>query len=398
MVTAVREQYNKEFTPQKYNDFVTEMGNIYPGHLDFRLAETPVFVPKDFTEKMLQTGDKIIQIISSPEYKSESEKAIPTNLKVPNENSHPHFLALDFAICKNEAGELEPQLIELQGFPSLFLFQVLLAERSSHHFNWPQNYSPYLNGLDKESYIQLLKNIIIGDCKPENVILLEIHPHQQKTRIDFYATETFLGIKPVCLTEIIQEGKDIFYMKDGAKVPVYRIFNRVIFDELLQQPAAIQQKGNIFWNEINATWVSHPNWFYRISKFTLPFIQDRYVPQTRFLNTVTELPHNLQDYVVKPLFSFAGQGVIIDVTKEALSEIKDPQNWIIQKKVDYANAIITPHDTAKAELRLFYFWEDGALKPIAGNNLARLSKGKMIGVRYNKDKDWVGGSFALFEQ
>ena len=398
MVTAVRNQYNKEFTPQKYNDFVTELGNVYPGHLDFRVAETPVFIPKEFTEKMMQTCNNIVQIISSSDYKKESDKAIPPPLMVPNENEKPHFIAFDFAICKNESGELEPQLIELQGFPSLFLFQVLMAEVSSHHFNWPENYSPYLSGLDKESYIDLLKKIIIGDCKPENVILLEIKPHQQKTRIDFYATQTYLGIKAVCLTEIIQEGKDIFYTHNGIKTPVYRIFNRVIFDELLQQPAEIQEKGSIFWNEINATWISHPNWFYRISKFTLPYIKDRYVPFTQFLNTIKEWPQNLEDYVVKPLFSFAGQGVIIDVTKEALDNIEDPQNWIIQKKVDYANAIVTPHDTAKAEIRLFYFWEEGAPQPIAANNLARLSKGKMIGVRYNKDKDWVGGSFALFEK
>ena len=60
--------------------------------------------------------------------------------------------------------------------------------------------------------------------------------------------------------------------------------------------------------------------------------------------------------------------------------------------------IETPDIPAKAEIRIFYTWKDGDLRPGPANNLARLSKGKMIGVRYNKDKDWVGGSYCLFEK
>ncbi|HEY0750876.1 MAG TPA: hypothetical protein VGD26_06960, partial [Chitinophagaceae bacterium] len=132
--------------------------------------------------------------------------------------------------------------------------------------------------------------------------------------------------------------------------------------------------------------------------YTLPFIDHPYVPQTSFLSDVTSLPADLENYVVKPLFSFAGQGVIIDVTKEEINNIKDPANWILQRKVNYAPVIETPGEKAKAEIRIFYFWDQHAARPVATNNLARISKGKMVGVRYNKDKDWVGGSFALFEQ
>ena len=214
--------------------------------------------------------------------------------------------------------------------------------------------------------------------------------------MDFYATEMLLGIKTVCLTEIIQEGRKLFYMHEGEKVAIHRIYNRVIFDDLFQQSEEVRQKGRIFQEELDLTWVPHPNWFYRISKFTLPFIRHPYVPHTEFLSLAT-LPEDLENYVVKPLFSFAGQGVIIDVTKEELSKIPDPQNWIIQRKVAYAPAVATPDDPAKVEIRLFYFWEENALRPLPANNLARLSKGKMIGVRYNKDRTWVGGSFCLFE-
>jgi hypothetical protein len=397
MISELRNKYNETFSKEKYENYINDLANIYPGHLDFRLAETPVFVPKDFTAKMLSACESIIDVVTKPEYQKQSEKAIPSHLKVPNEDAHPHCIVFDFGVCKNEAGELEPQLIEMQGFPTIFAWHVILPEVHANHFWTPENFTPYLNGYDKTSYLQLLKKIIVGNEQPQNVILLEIFPHQQKTRVDFYATENFLGIKTVDLNDVMQEGKNLYYINDGKKTLIKRIYNRVIFDDLLQQSKEVQDKGKIFQQELNVTWVPHPNWFYRLSKYTLPFIKHPYVPETHFLNEVN-LPDDLENYVVKPLFSFAGQGVIIDVTKEEVEKIPDKENWIIQRKVNYAPAIETPGDPAKVEIRIFYFWEEGAERPIATNNLSRLSKGKMIGVRYNKDKEWVGGSFCLFEQ
>jgi len=397
MISNIRKQYNEAFSKEKYEAYIKEAANIYPGHLEFRLAETPVFVPKDFTEKMLDACERVIDVITTPEYKKQSARAIPSHLSVPNEDAHPHFICFDFGVCLNEREELEPQLIEMQGFPSLFAWQVILPEVHAQHFWTPENYSPYLNGYNKASYLQLLKKIIIGDVHPENVILLEIFPHQQKTRVDFYATENFLGIKTVDLNDVIQEGKQLYYVNNGKKTRIKRIYNRVIFDDLFQQSKDVQKRGKIFQQDLDITWVPHPNWFYRLSKYTLPFIKHAYVPETKFLNEV-ELPADLENYVVKPLFSFAGQGVIIDATKEEVDKIADKENWIIQRKVNYASAIEAPGDPAKAEIRIFYFWEEGAERPVPANNLARLSKGKMIGVRYNKDKEWVGGSFCLFEQ
>jgi glutathionylspermidine synthase len=202
----------------------------------------------------------------------------------------------------------------------------------------------------------------------------------------------------VCLTELIKEGKKLFYMNDGKKTEVKRIYNRIIFDDLQQQTSEVQEKGKIIFEELDVEWCPHPNWFYRISKFTLPFIRHPYVPQTFFLNEVKQMPTDLENYVLKPLFSFAGQGVVIDVTQADIDKVKDPQNWILQRKVKYAEVIQTPDVPAKAEIRVFYFWKEGDARPVATNNLGRLSKGKMIGVRYNKDKEWVGGSFCYFEK
>ncbi|MEI6947246.1 hypothetical protein V9K67_08620 [Paraflavisolibacter sp. H34] len=397
MIPHLRQQYNAGFTPEKYAAYLHELGSIYPGSLEFRLAETPVFVPSSVTRQMIDTAEAVVDLLLQPGYRQQSERAIPPALRVPNETPCPEFMVLDFGLCRGASGAPEPRLIELQGFPSLFAWHLALPEAAARHFSLPAGFSPFLNGFDRPSYVALLRHIIVGDHRPENVVLLELFPHRQKTRVDFYATRDLLGVHPVCLTEISKEGKNLYYYREGKKTAIHRIYNRLIFDELLQQAPEVREKGKILQEELDVEWVVHPNWFYRLSKFTLPFLQHPCVPETAFLNELETLPPDLENYVLKPLFSFSGQGVVIDVTGQDIERITDGENWILQKKVDYAPLIQTPDEGAKAELRLFYFWPPGAPRPLATNNLARLSKGKMIGVNYNKDKDWVGGSFCLFE-
>lgn len=394
MDKKLRDQFNRSFTQEKYDTYMQKIEALHPGALDFRNAETPVFVPRAFKEKMLSACDEIIEVITDPHFMELTQNSIPKDMNVPGEDAHTQFLVFDFGVCQNAAGELEPQLIEMQGFPTLFGFQVYHSQLTAEYAALPASYSPYLNGYNKESYTQLLKEIIVGNLNAENVILLEIFPEQQKTRIDFYCTETLLGIKTVCLTKVKADGKNLYYENAGKKTAIKRIYNRVIFDDLQKQenlPPIIDLS-----KEYNVEWAPHPNWFNRISKFTLPFIQHQCVPETYFLNEIKQAV-NLNEFVLKPLFSFAGMGVVIDVQQSDIDAIKDPENWILQKKVNYAPVIETPNEPAKAEIRLFYFWKNEWQKPVGVLNLARLSKGKMIGTRYNKDKDWVGGSVAFFE-
>jgi hypothetical protein len=397
MVPELREQFNKNFTLEKFEAFLKDLDNKHPGTIVFRIAETPIFIPKDFTEKMIWACESIIDLITDPGFKKLTDRSIPPGESVPNENAHAHCIAFDFGICEDGNGGFEPQLIEMQGFPSLFGFQIYYPQVIEKHFQIPANFSHYLNGYNDETYLQFLKELIIGNHNVENVILLEIKPHEQKTRIDFYCTQDYLHIPIVCLTELIAEGIKLFYYKDGRKIEVKRIYNRIIFDELSKAKEGL---GNVvdITRPYDVEWIPHPNWFYRISKFTIPFIKNPFVPQTFFLNEVKQLPEDLENYVLKPLFSFAGQGVIIDVSKKDVQHVSNPQNWILQRKVKYADVIKTPNVPAKAEIRLFYFWKDGMQRPIAITNLARLSKGKMIGVRYNMDKDWVGASTCYFEK
>ncbi|MEY3542058.1 MAG: hypothetical protein RLZZ204_870 [Bacteroidota bacterium] len=397
MIKSLRKSYNESFTKERYEDFLKALDHEFPGAIEFRVAETPVFIDGDIKVSMIDCCEHIISIIKSKEFLPKTERAIPKDEKMRNEGEHPHFLAFDFGIAEHPDGTLYPALIEMQGFPTLFAYHAYYPQILEQFFTIPADFSHYFNELNTEKYIALLKKVILGNHKPEEVILLEIKPHEQKTRIDFYCTEKYLGIKSVCLTDLIEEGHKLYYLVNGKKIQIKRIYNRVIADELNNRKEELGTTIDFSKNH-DVEWVTHPHWFYRISKFTLPYLHHACIPETKFLNEVDILPNDLENYVLKPLFSFAGQGVIIDVTKKDIDGVKDPENWILQKKVKYAACINTPTGPAKVEIRLMYIWEDGAEHPILVTNLARLSKGKMIGVRYNADKDWVGGSVAYFKK
>jgi hypothetical protein len=396
MVPSLRAAFNSAFSDNQYQAFLQDLHSHYPGAIEFRVAETPVFADAAFTQKMLDACEAIIDIVQDPSFKSITNRAIPAHENVPNENDHAHMIAFDFGVCINAEHELEPQLIEMQGFPTLFGFQVFYPDILRRHFEIPDNYTQYLGDYTRDTYLADLKDLLLGPYQPEEVILLEIKPHEQKTRIDFYCTQEYIGIRPVCITEIIQDGRQLFYDYKGKKIRIKRIYNRVIFDDLHAQKESLGNYLDIT-QDLDVEWIPHPNWFFRISKFTLPLIRHPYVPPTYFLNELTQIPADLENYVLKPLFSFAGQGVIIDLARADVENITDPENWILQRKVTYADVIPTPDIPAKAEIRIMYIWKDGWERPKPAINLARLSKGKMIGVRYNKDKTWVGGSVCFVE-
>ncbi len=397
MIREQREKFNAAFSKERYASFLEDLHSRFPGAIDFRVAETPVFIDKELGQQMIDTCEYIIDTILQPDFQTQTERSIPAAESVPHQNKHPHFIAIDFGICQNENGKLYPALIEMQGFPTLFGFQAYYPSVLEKHFTIDPGFSHYFNGLEQASYLNLLKEVIVGDHDPASVILLEIQPHTQKTRIDFYCTEQFLGIQIVCLTELIQEGRILYYMHNGKKTRIQRIYNRVIADELNKLKSELGDTIDPT-GDLDVEWITHPNWFYRISKFTLPYLHHPCIPETHFLDAVKDVPLQLDQYVLKPLFSFAGQGVIIDPVKADIDSIKDPENWILQKKVQYAECIDTPNEPAKAEVRMMYLWKDGDERPTLATNLARLSKGKMIGVRYNQDKDWVGGSVAYFKK
>ena len=396
MIKEIRDRYNKEFSAIKYQNFLKNLESIYHQEVVFRIPETPVFIDKNLKQKLIRGCEEIVDVICNPEFKQLTKRSIPEKYKIQNENDHSHFICIDWAICKDEKGELTPRLIELQGFASLYAWEDLIGKKYKEFFYCPDSFTHYFNGLNPETYISLLKKVILGNHAPENVVLMDIKPFEQKTRIDFYATQDMIGISVVCLSEIIQKGKKLFYKKDGKEIEIKRIYNRLIFDDLEANPD-LNYSINLF-DDLDVEWVAHPNWFYRISKFTMPLLKSVFVPETFYLSELKSIPSDLENYVLKPLFSFSGQGVLIDVTPDDINRISDKENWILQQKVNYAEAIRSPEGGVKCEIRMMYLWPDGDSRPTLATNLSRMSRGKMIGVRYNKDFTWVGGNIAFFEE
>lgn len=395
MVPNFRKQFNSTFEPKRYQALIDWVAQQYNHRPPFRIAESPVFIPDGLKEKLFEACGQITDVIVAPDFEEKSRGALLAGQEVPNENPHTTFLQMDFGICKGPDGSLTPQLIEVQGFPSLYFFQDLVARGYQMHYDIPQGYSHLFGGLTSEAYIEKLRRVIVGGHDPEEVILLEVEPEQQVTAIDFIAAKHLIGIEYVCVSQLKVEGKKVFYYKNGRKTQVKRIFNRVIFDELIRRDDL--QREFYFTQAHDVEYVGHPNWFFRISKHTLPLIDSPYVPKSYFLHELEELPADLHNYVLKPLYSFAGTGVIININQHDVDAIKDRENYILQRKVDYAPVIETPTDPSKCEIRMLMLWEPDASRPEMVNNLARLSKGIMVGVRYNKDKDWVGGSVGFFK-
>lgn len=393
MIPKYRKQFNQDFSQEKYGllkEYLKQKSGLEPV---FRISESPIFLTKEFESKLLDASESIIDQIKALPHER-LQKAIPENCRVPNDTKKPHFFTIDFGICRGAKGEIEPQLIELQAFPSLYAFQKVFEETFCEVYPF---LSEIRNIMPHETFKNYLKELIVGNENPENVILLEIYPEKQKTQIDFVFTEQLLGIKTVCLTKVKKEGKKLFYDNEGTVTEIKRIYNRVIFDELDRIPDLKTEFD--FREDIDVTWVTHPNWFFKISKFLLPLLQHQFVPKSYFLH---EFPkdENLDNFVLKPLFSFAGSGVNLNPTKEVTEAIEDKENYILQRKVQYEPVFEDIHGYfSKAEIRLLYIWRENDERPILLENLCRMTKAAMVNVDFNKkDAIWIGSSNAFFAE
>tara|TARA_R110002126_G_scaffold291415_2_gene452276 strand:+ start:52919 stop:54121 length:1203 start_codon:yes stop_codon:yes gene_type:complete len=400
MIQKDRALYNQNFTEEKYTDFIDDIVSQFNYKVPFKIAETPVFIPKDLKERLITACKDVMKIINQDNFKELTQGAFfDSNTIVPNEDENAKFIQLDFGICKDNEGNLVPKLIELQGFPSLYFFQELLGRMYRKHFGnvIPENYSQHINAMTNQEYIALLQQEIVGDTNPKQVILLEIEPDKQATAVDFYATEKALGITVLCISKLIKKGKELFYGDDkGNEIKILKIYNRIIFDELFQREDL--QREFDFLDEVDVTWIGHPNWFYRISKYTMPLLKGEFVPKSYYLNQLKEIPEDLENYVLKPLYSFAGVGVEIHVTKAMIAAIDNKSGYLLQEKVAYAPIIETMDVPAKCEVRMMLLHNSKTNKTEIVSNLIRMSKGEMVGVKYNKDKNWVGGTTGFFEE
>src|SRR6267378_7713804 len=397
MIPSLRRQFNENFTAEKYQAFLRQIDDTCGTHVRFRLCETPCFFPKQLIDRMAEDGKELIrQLVDSPEYLERSDESIPAEFNVPNEAAHPMFVQVDFGMVRDASGELRPKLVELQAFPSLYAYQAVLAQNYIDVFGLqplaanPLNY--FLGGFDTSSYRDLLKQAIVADHDPENVILMEIHPEQQKTLPDFLLTEKMLGIRTVDITSIKKEGSRLYYERDGRRVPIKRIYNRAIVDELERKGVKLAFDWR---DDLDVEWAGHPNWYFRVSKYSIPYLKHASVPKTWFLDRLDDIPEDLDNYALKPLYSFAGLGVVVAPKKEDVQAIpagKRP-DYILQERLDFEPVIGTPFGATKAEVRVMYVWQKELQAVLT---IIRMGRGLMMGVDHNKNMEWVGASAGLW--
>jgi len=388
MVPSYRQRFNANYTSEKYRNFLRLMEERCGAPVEFRISETPCFFPKPLIQQMERFGKELIEQLETPEYHEASAKAIPAEFNVPGETPHPMFIQVDFGLVRDSDDQLQPKLVELQGFPSLYGYQAIISQAYIDAFDLDTNLTYLHGGLNWESYKKLLQEAIIGGHDPENVILMEIDPLHQKTRPDFLVTEKLLGIPTVDIADIKKQGKRLFYEKSGKLIAIHRIYNRAIVDELVRKSPKLNFRLN---DDLEVEWAGHPNWYFRMSKFSLPYLRHECVPKTYFLDRLNQVPDDLENYVLKPLFSFAGLGVVIGPSKEALKAIPNEKrgDYILQQKMTFEPVIETPFGPTKAEIRIMYIWVKDLLPVMT---IVRMGRGLMMGVDHNKNMEWVGSS------
>jgi hypothetical protein len=398
MIPSLRKHFNDSFTPEKYRTFLRRIDAACGTHVQFRLSETPCFFPKSLLDQMAEDGKELIrQLVENPEYHARSEASIPAEFRVANEAPRPLFVQVDFGLVRDAHGQLQPKLVELQAFPSLYAYQVTLAQNYIDVYGLErlaggERLNFFLSGLDEKSYCELLRRAIVGAHDPENVILMEIHPQEQKTLPDFLLTKKMLGIRTVDIQTIKKQGSQLYYERNGNRIPIRRIYNRTIVDELQRK----QVKLGFDWrDDLDVEWAGHPNWYFRISKFSIPYLRHQSVPKTWFLDKLERIPDDLQNYALKPLYSFAGLGVVIAPKKEDIDAIPAEKrvDYILQERLHFEPVIETPFGGTKAEVRVMYIWQDD-LTPVL--TIIRMGRGLMMGVDHNKNMEWVGASAGLW--
>lgn len=393
MDSKLRAVFNSGFSTNEYSAFLSWVNSETGFEIPFRIAETPVFLDQEFLRKLLMAGKEVLTELLTEEHLTLSKRAVPVQFHVSGDNGKPSMIALDFAVCEDVDGGFKPMLIELQGFPSLFYYQHFLAKAFKSHYKYMDLLKHSF--MDEQSFEYRMRKLILGNHNPDETILLELDPKDQNTYVDFMLTQRQLGIDVVCISELELEDNKLFRIKNGKSTPIHRIYNRVIFDELIRRPELIRNYR--LTDAVEVEWVCHPDWYFRFSKHSLPYLHSNAVPETYFVDDSRVAELNLSQFVLKPLFSFAGSGIELDVNLKTLTKLQDPSSHILQRKVDYAPVVRTPEGRSKVEVRVMYTWLEGEPMPLPTITLARLSQGEMVGVKYNRNKTWVGSSVCLWE-
>ena len=392
MIAARRQAFNQAWTETQYERLLSIVADAAGTAPQFPISETPCFFTREFIDGLAQTGvDLVLQLEGNPAAMAAAEQIVPDRFTGPGEDPVPRFVQVDFGLVRTPDGRIEPKLVELQAFASLYGLQPVLAEAYRTAFGLPSSLDIFLGGHSAATYDAVLRSIIVGEHDPQEVVLMEIDPRWQKTWPDFAITEKVWGVRAVDAAAVRREGHQLFYDRDGRMTRIRRIYNRVIPDELDRKGVELSFD---YRDELDVEWAGHPAWYFRISKFSIPWLQHPAVPRTWFLHELDELPRDRENYVLKPLYSFAGGGIVFGPSDADLAAIpsEERMNYILQERVPFTPLIETPHGPTQVEIRIMYIWAD-QLRPVLP--LLRMGRGKMMGVDHNKGLRWVGASAAL---
>lgn len=401
MIEPLRSEFNARFTPAKYAELLRLMTERTGSRMEFRLCETPCFFAPELLRSVVTAGAELTRhLLGNAGYLAASLAAVPERFRVPNDDAHPHFMTADFGLARDGAGALVPQLVELQAFPSLFGYQPVFSQAYIDAYDLSPQLAYRFSGMDDAGYWALLRETIVGRHDPDNVILAEIDPEAQKTLPDFRVYEQRLGVRTVDVAKLYKEGRKLFYRNDSGKiVPVHRIFNRVIVDELIRKRIELPFD---YRDDLDVEWAGHPNWYFRISKFSIPFLDHPSVPPAVFLSDWFDgrahaLPDDRDEWILKPLYSFAGKGIQFAPSLVELEAIPvaERRHYLLQQRVHFENVIQTPEGPTQPEIRILYAWPDGG-SLTAMCSLIRMGRGLMMGVDHNRDRTWVGSSAGLY--
>jgi hypothetical protein len=392
MIPALRTRFNASWTEAQYQAMLAHLQERTRGTIEFPVSETPCFFPRPLIAHLADVGVDLIAQCLTGDAAAAAERAVPERFRGAGASEpNPTFVQVDFGLVRNAGGKIEPRLVELQAFPSLYGFQMALADAYCAAFQMPDGLDEYIGGLTRDGFRALLQQAITGSHEPSEVVLMEIEPQKQKTRPDFVMTEQLWGVRAVDTAEIVKQGRRLFYQRQGELMPIRRIYNRVIPDELERKAVTLPFD---YRDDLDVEWAGHPEWYFRISKFSIPWLRHPSVPRTWFLNDVTELPLAREDLILKPLYSFAGGGIVFAPTDAQLAAIPTAERhqFILQERISFEPVIDTPYGPTQAEIRLMYVWTD---RPHAVLPLVRMGRGKMMGVDHNKGLRWVGASAGL---
>jgi len=280
----------------------------------------------------------VADLLADPAYRRAAADVVPERFRVAGGETLPTFVAVDFGLVRL-GDRLEARLVELQAFPSLYGYQMMLGETSRDLWGL-EHVSPFPADVDRADYLKTVGAAITGGHDPAEVVLMEIDPA----------------------------------------------------DDLEHQ--AIDLPFD-YRDDLDVEWTGGPDWFYRVSKFSIPFLRHPWVPRTYFLHEIAQLPDDREHWLLKPLFSYAGGGILFAPTDADIAKIPADRRhlYVLQERVAFTPVIETPFGATQAEIRLMLVREGDGHRLMMP--LVRLGRGKMMGVDHNKGLTWVGASAAM---